>query len=137
MGDPDFGNLTSWQAIISAPNQFAPDGTTNGPTQELDNAALLFTNQIGNIVGNGVKCFWSPTYAQWQNIAAALQSQTTVFPANVGTSGCWEMQGNMRQIIHNGSVGLNTSGGDFAGAPAFVFLRLKGDPSDPAVIEAY
>jgi hypothetical protein len=139
MGDPDFGNHTTWQAVITAPNQFngIPDPTMDGPTQELNNAGLLFTGQIPNIVGNGAKCFWSPTFAEWQNIAAALQSQTTVYPANVGSSGCWSAQGNMRQIIYNAATGTNMRGGVYAGAPAFVFLRLKGDPTDPAVVEAF
>ena len=79
-GDSAFpgGVGSTWQGVV-VPSEFygASNGTSNGPTPELENAVELFTGQVGDIVA-GAKCFWSPKYAQWQNILAALQSQTTV-----------------------------------------------------------
>jgi hypothetical protein len=64
-GDRDFGRPTTWQQVL-IPSQFygANDTTADGPDQELRNAALVFTSEVGDIVG-GAKCYWSRRNAEW------------------------------------------------------------------------
>jgi hypothetical protein len=102
-----------------------------GPERPLRNAARVFTGEIGNIVG-GAKCHWSPEAAEWQIIQAALISKTTVFPSGLKTPGCW--QSLPRQIVYTSGISLNSRGGVYANAPAFVFLR-KRQATAPAVVE--
>lgn len=134
-GDRDFpgGRTATWQAVL-IPSQYygASDPTENGPEQELRNAAEVFTSQIDDIVG-GSKCYWSPTYAQWQIVQAALQSATTQYPTGTGGPVCY--QANKRQIVYKASIGPNISGGPlYANAPAFVFVRER-PPSQPAAVQ--
>jgi hypothetical protein len=133
-GDRDFpgGRTATWQAVL-IPGQFygASDPTTNGPDQELRNSALVFTGEVGDIVG-GSPCYWSPTTTQWTNIQAALKSQTKTEPTNVGIPSCYASVA--RQIVVKSSIGVNTRGGDYSNAPAFVFLRKRKN-NDPAVVE--
>ena len=127
------GTTSTWQHVL-IPSQYpgVSNGTTNGPNRELRNAAQIFTGEIGDIVG-GTKCYWSPTYSQWLNIQAALQSATKKFPSNTGVSDCW--RNLTRQIVYKASIGLNVSGGStYANAPAFVFLRLR-QQNVPAVVQ--
>jgi hypothetical protein len=132
-GDRDFGRPATWQAVL-IPSQFygANDPTTDGPAQELQNSAKVFTGEVGDIIG-GSKCYWSPTNAQWANIEAAFISGTKTEPANAGIPDCWS--GKPRQIVDKASVGLNVSGGaNYNQAPAFVFLRQR-TKNDPAVVQ--
>lgn len=132
-GDRRFpgGRDGTWQAVL-IPAQYygASDPTTNGPDRELRNAADVFTGTIGDIVATS-KCYWSPTFAQWQNVQAAIMSGTTTFPTGTGAPDCF--QSTRRQIVHKTSIGLNTRGGVYSNAPAFVFIRERG-VNDPAVV---
>jgi hypothetical protein len=135
-GDSAFpgGTAQTWQAVL-IPSQYygASNGTTDGPDQELRNSAQVFTGEIADIVG-GSKCYWSPTNTQWANVQAALDSGTKKFPSATGAPGCWQSQ--TRQIVYKASIGVNISGGpSYNAAPAFVFLRLRPDKKDPAVIQ--
>jgi hypothetical protein len=132
-GDRDFGRPSTWQQVL-VPSQFygAGNTTADGPDQELRNAALVFTGEVGDVVG-GATCYWSPRNAQWANIQVALGSGTTTEPVGAGIPDCWS--GQPRQIVYKASVGLNISGGsDFNQAPAFVFLR-KRKSTAPAVVQ--
>jgi hypothetical protein len=124
LGDPDFNSgATTYQGQITTDQYFGASNTTaNGQEPELDNSVGIFTGLIGDIV-SGSKCYWSPTAAQWTIVQQALNTNATTFPANTGAPGCWVGQG--RQIVNKTSIGVNNRGGDYAGAPAFLFLRLS------------
>jgi hypothetical protein len=132
-GDSNFpgGTTATYQAVI-IPNQYfgASNTTPNGPEPELSNAVSIFNGTTGDIVG-GSKCYWSPTAAQWAIVQQALNTNAAAFPDNTGAPGCWAGQG--RQIVYKTSVGTNTRGGDFAGAPAFLFLRQSS--ATPVVVQ--
>lgn len=135
-GDSAFpgGTAQTWQAVL-VPSQYygASNGTTDGPDQELRNAAQVFTGEVADTVA-GSKCYWSPTNSQWANVQAALNSGTKKFPPATGAPGCWQSQ--TRQIVYKSSMGVNISGGpNYNTAPAFVFLRLRPQNNDPAVIQ--
>lgn len=140
INNSDSPGNTNWQNTVastgfslwstSPPNQA-------GHYNETANAAGLFSGTISDQVG-GAGCFWSPTNyphnppSQWDNIVTALNSKTTTFPAKTGNPACY---GSVpRQIVIKTSVGTNNRGGNFAGAPAFVFLR-KRNATDPAVVQ--
>jgi hypothetical protein len=134
-GDSAFpgGTASTWQDVL-IPSQFygANDSTANGPDQELLNAGRVFAGEVGDIIG-GAKCYWSPTTLEWTSIQAALNSGTATFPSGTGAPSCWS--GQIRQIVVKSSLGLNVSGGSaFQNAPVFVFLRLRPQAQDPAVI---
>jgi hypothetical protein len=135
-GDSNFpgGTAATWQGVL-IPGQFygAADGTANGPDQELSNASQVYTGAVGDIVA-GCKCLWSPTNTQWSTIQAALQSGTKTLPSNVDAPACWGNQ--KKQIVVKASVALNMSGDpNKANAPSFVFMRLRPNANDPAVIQ--
>lgn len=134
-GDSTFpgGKTATWQAVV-IPSQYygASNPTENGPDQELANAKAVFTNETSDIVA-GSKCYWSPTFAQWQVVQQTIQSGTTTFPANTGAPACWTA--SKRQIVYKASIGLNVSGGpNYQNAPAFVFVRQR-QSSQPAAVQ--
>lgn len=74
-------------------------------------------------------CFFSPTYAGWMAILAALQSGTKILPTVLHDPGCYY---DDRQFIVKQSVGNNTNN---SGAPAFIFQQKRNPATDPAVIQ--
>ena len=126
------GAAATWQSVL-VPSQFygASNATTTGPERELRNAALVYSGDVGDIVG-GASCLWSPTNAQWTVIQTALNSGTTDFPSStaIGVPNCFADV--PRQIVYKESISLNRSPGSTS-APAFVFLRQRTQ-TDPAVI---
>jgi hypothetical protein len=132
--DGDFPPKSStWQGVLTSPGQYdgLPNGTTNGPERELNNAARVFSGEVGDIVA-GAQCYWSPTNAQWAIVQTALQSGTANMPLNTNSK-CWTNA--TRQLVYKASIGLNVSGGaNYAGAPAFVFAR-KRLSNAPAVVQ--
>jgi hypothetical protein len=140
-GDSNFpgGTAGTYQTVM-VPGQYAglslPAAVqaTSGVNPELQNAADVFSGTTGPIIPTGAKCYWSPTSAQWAIIKTALQTGATKEPANIGTPDCWSPpshlpSGKSRQIVYKTSVGMNQSGGKYAGAPAFVFLQLSSTGS--------
>ncbi len=132
--DPDFDSPSTYQAAI-VPEQFeglnnpVANALENGPEPPLTHASGVFSNAIGAIVENAT-CFWSPTTAEWTIVQAALDSGTTTFPENVGDPDCYLP--NERQALVKTSVADNASGGESAGAPAFLFIQQR-DSTAPAV----
>ena len=123
----------TWQGVLTAPLQYlgSSNQTNTGPDQPLRNAARVFSGEVGDIVG-GAPCYYSPTYAQFQFIAAALHSGQTEFPIEAEGPKCFKAA--VRQIVVKTSVGANMSPGVlYAGAPAFVFIRERRR-RDPAVV---
>jgi hypothetical protein len=115
---------------------FAPSGTTNGPAEPLSNAGKVFDGSAVGEIPADAKCYWSPTASQWTTImttAPATISQIGVgdFPDTVGAPTCWRDLMLPRQIVYKPSVGTNTRGGSYAGAPALLLLRPSslGAPS--------
>jgi hypothetical protein len=134
-GDAAFpgGTAQTYQAVLIESQYYGVTNTTaNGLQPELDNAVGVYTETTGAIVANS-KCYWSPTTAQWATVQQALNSKTTTFPSNVGAPGCWS--GQPRQIVYKTSVANNNRGGNYAGAPAFLFLQKIPQANVPAVIE--
>jgi hypothetical protein len=131
-GDSMFGNKSTWQDVL-VPGDFygASDPTQNGPDRELSNATAVFTGEVGDIVA-GSKCYWSPTFDQWQVVQQAIQLGTTIFPTNTGAPACWST--NKRQIVYKASIGLNQRGGNYQNAPAFVFVRQR-QSNQPSAIQ--
>jgi len=129
-GDDDFGDYGTYQEVVTSAFQWNSD-LHHGPDRELGNAARVYRNDSSTQgIIEDAKCLWSPRTAQWALVQAALQSQTTVFPSGTGSPSCWQSSG--RQILYKTSIGLNANGGDYAGAPAFLFVRERS-ANDPAV----
>jgi hypothetical protein len=126
-----FAYATNWQNVFS--QQFSLSSVTTGVQDELNNAVSVFTGAADFTGGSG--CFWSPTYAQWQNIQAALNSGTTTFPYGNGDPGCYGRAPNGPQAVYLSSVGTSNRGGQWAGAPAFLFERPSPSPTAAAVVQ--
>ena len=125
-----FGGVTTYQAAIT-PGQFQGIATqiTNGPFPELLHAAGIYTGAFDPDVA-GATCFFSPTHNGWVAIQNALNSGTTTVPTVASDPQCYL---SARQFVVKSSVGNNADG---RGAPAFIFLRQRTNPStEPAVIQ--
>ena len=142
IGDtPYFPGSTNYQTTITATQYYglgtAAGQVTTGVLPALNNAVTVFQD-TGDLTG-GSECYWSPTTAQWQIVQQALASKTTVMPANTGKPACYNVGSSVGpQIVYSSLVANNNRGGNYANAPAFVFLRprsITGSNVPPAVIK--
>ena len=63
----------------------------------------------------------------------ALNSGSTTFPSGVGAPTCYVSDGDVRQILWRTDIPTNFVGA-YSGAPAFLFIRKRPNPNDPAVV---
>lgn len=135
MGDCTyFSCVSNYQTAIPAGATYNTNITT-GVQNYLNDSVAVWSGSLADFTG-GSQCFWSPTSAQWQSVLAALLSGTTTFPANTGRPNCYfSVNGYGPQIVVLSSVGASTRGGQYANAPAFLFVRKRATTgNEPAAV---
>ena len=133
-----FGGVSTFQALVAqVPQQVASDGTPNGPSPLIDNAAAVFALQIPDPTA-GSTCYWSPLDTETIVVNNALYSMVpqTAFPSGLHDPRCfYDPNGGYyshTQIVVKASMPLNTQQHK-TNSPAFMFERYR-TPDQPSVV---
>jgi hypothetical protein len=128
---PGFSPNMSWQAIITATNQF--DGYNaqsqlqkGGVEPELDAASHVFAQSLPIASVGSAQCFFSPDAAGWTAIQQAQTNNATTVPTVNYSPKCYTT--TTKQFVIKTSTGAYASG-----RPYFIFVQSK-QPTSPAII---
>jgi hypothetical protein len=134
-----FGGVSTFQALVAQyPPQVASDGTSNGPSPLIDNAAAVFALSIPDPTG-GSTCYWSPLDTETMVVNNALYSTVpqTAFLSGLHDPRCfYDPNGGYyshTQIVVKASMPLNTQQYK-TNSPAFMFERYR-TPDQPSVVQ--